>query len=144
MARTDRASHDAPGANSVDAMNADEQDRAEILDNYRAQLRAMVDCDTEVLGELLTEDFSLTHMTGYFQPKQEWLAQMRAGQFVYHDAQERSVSLHLDGDTARLVGRFITDATVYGSRATWPLQLTMEYVRTGGGWLASRSEATTW
>jgi hypothetical protein len=61
--------------------DADEQDRAEILDNYRAQLRAMVDGDTEVLGELLTEDFSLTHMTGYVQPKQEWLAQMRAGQF---------------------------------------------------------------
>jgi hypothetical protein len=125
-------------------MNADEQDRAEILDNYRAQLRAMVDGDTEVLGELLTEDFSLTHMTGYFQPKQEWLAQMRAGQFVYHDAQERDVSLHVDGDTARLVGRIATDATVYRARAKWPLQLAMDYTRADGRWLASRSEATTW
>jgi len=125
-------------------MNADEQDRAEILDNYRAQLRAMVDGDTVTLAELLTEDFSLTHMTGYFQPKQEWLAQMRAGQFVYHDAQERDVSLHVDGDTARLVGRITTDATVYGARAKWPLQLTMDYTRADGRWLASRSEATTW
>lgn len=124
--------------------DAGEQDRAEILDNYRAQLRAMVDGDTEVLGELLTGDFSLTHMTGYFQPKQEWLAQMRAGQFDYHDAQERNVSLHVDGETARLVGRIVTDATVYGSRASWPLQLTMDYIRTDGRWLASRSEATTW
>lgn len=123
---------------------ADKQDRAEILDNYRAQLRAMVDGDTEVLAELLTEDFSPTHMTGYFQPKQEWLAQMRAGKFDYHDAQERSVSLQIDGGTARLVGRTVTDATVYGSRASWPLQLTMDYIRTGGRWLASRSEATTW
>lgn len=125
-------------------MNADELNRAEILENYRAQLTAMVDGDTEILAELLTEDFSLTHMTGYFQPKQEWLAQMRAGQFVYHDAQERTVSLQVDGDTAHLVGRILTDATVYGARAKWPLQLTMDYVRTDGRWLASRSEATTW
>ncbi len=70
---------------------ADEQDRQEILENYRAQLRAMV-----------------------------------------------------DGDTAELVGRIITDATVYGARATWPLQLTMAFIRQDGRWLASRSEATTW
>ena len=76
-------------------MSAEEQDRAEILENYRAQLSAMVDGDTEILAELLTEDFSLTHMTGYFQPKQEWLARMRAGQFTYHDAQERTVSSRL-------------------------------------------------
>jgi hypothetical protein len=62
LARTDRASQDSAGANSVDGMNADEQDRAEILDNYRAQLRAMVEGDTGTLAELLTEDFSLTHM----------------------------------------------------------------------------------
>ena len=124
--------------------DAADQDRSEILDNYRAQLRAMVDGDTDVLGGLLTEDFTLTHMTGYLQPKQEWLAQMRAGQFVYHDAQEKDVTLDVDGDTARLVGRIVTDAAVYGSRAKWPLQLTMDFIRTDGRWLASRSEATTW
>jgi Domain of unknown function (DUF4440) len=123
---------------------AEEKDRREILDNYRAQLRAMVDGDTEALGELLTEDFSLTHLTGYFQPKQEWLAQMRAGQFTYHNAREKDVSLHIDGDRAQLVGRITTDATVYGARASWPLQLTMDFIRQNGQWLASRSEATTW
>ena len=124
--------------------DAEDQDRSDVLDNYRAQLRAMVDGDTEALGELLTKDFSLTHMTGYFQPGQEWLAQMRAGQFVYHDAREKDVSLHVDGDTARLVGRIVTDATVYGARANWPLQLTMDFIRADGEWLAARSEATTW
>ena len=103
----------------------------------------MADGDADVLGELLRDDFTLTHMTGYLQPKQEWLAQMRAGRFVYHDAQERDVSLDVEGDTARLVGRIVTDAAVYGSRANWPLQLTMDYIRAGGRWLASRSKATT-
>jgi ketosteroid isomerase-like protein len=126
------------------AADADEQDRSDILDNYRAQLRAMLDSDTETLGDLLTEDFTLTHITGFLQPKEEWLAQMRAGQFDYHDALERNVSLHVDGDTAHLVGRIVTDATVHGARANWPLQLTMDFVRMNGRWLASRSVATTW
>ncbi|MBT2519433.1 nuclear transport factor 2 family protein [Arthrobacter sp. ISL-28] len=126
------------------AVDADEQDRSDILDNYRAQLRAMLDGDTERLGDLLTEDFTLTHMTGLLQPKEEWLAQMQAGQFDYHDALERNVSLHVDGDTARLVGRIVTDATVYGARANWPLQLTMDLIRVNGRWLASRSVATMW
>ena len=122
----------------------EEQDRAEILRNYRAQLQAMVDGDTAALGGLLTENFSLTHMTGYFQPKQEWLAEMRAGQFQYHDTQEKDTSIALEDSTARLVGRIVTDATVYGARAKWRLQLAMEFTRRNGTWLASRSEATTW
>jgi len=99
---------------------------------------------TQTCSVSCSEDFTLTHMTGYLQAKQEWLARMRAGQFVYHDAQERGVSLHVDGDTARLVGRIVTDAAVYGSRATWPLQLTMDFIRQSGRWLAARSVATTW
>jgi hypothetical protein len=39
--------------------------------------------------------------------------------------QERSTTVEVYGDTARLVGRIVTDATVYGSRANWRLQLTM-------------------
>lgn len=50
----------------------------------------------------------------------------------------------LEGGSDRLIGRIITDATVYGARAKWRLQLAMDFTRRGGTWLASRSEATTW
>ncbi len=61
-----------------------------------------------------------------------------------NDTQERDTSLTLEGSSTRLVGRIITDATVYGARAKWRLQLTREFTRRNGTWLASRSEATTW
>ena len=111
---------------------------------YRAHLRAMTDGDTAALDAGLDDGFTLTHMTGYVQPKAEWLAEMRAGQFVYHDAKERSTTVEVDGESARLVGRIITDATVYGTRASWRLQLTMEYARRNDTWAALRSVATTW
>lgn len=115
----------------------------DVIRAYRAHLRAMTDGDTGALDGLLDDGFTLTHITGYRQPKAEWLTQMRAGQFDYHTIDERSVEVDVADDSARLVGRIVTDATVYGTRAHWPLQLVLDYARTGDSWTALRSVATT-
>lgn len=123
---------------------SDQSAREEVVSAYRAHLRAMTDGDTDALDDLLDDDFSLTHITGYAQPKAEWLSQMRAGQFDYHKVDEKSVTVDVEGDTARLVGRIVTDATVYGAHADWRLRLTMDYSREADTWTALRSVATTW
>ncbi|MFD9193769.1 nuclear transport factor 2 family protein [Streptomyces phaeochromogenes] len=122
----------------------DESTRDEVISAYRAQLQAMTDGDTGALDALLDDGFTLTHITGYEQPKAEWLAQMRAGQFVYHGVAEKTVTVDVEGDTAHLVGRIVTDATVYGTHADWRLQLALAYTREGDTWTAVRSVATTW
>jgi ketosteroid isomerase-like protein len=121
-----------------------DSDREEIVAAYRAHLRAMTNGDTDALDDLLDDGFTLTHITGYQQPKAEWLSQMRAGRFVYHGVIEKNVAVDVEGDTARLVGRIVTEATVYGTHADWPLQFTMDYARDGDTWTALRSVATTW
>ncbi|MER5430096.1 nuclear transport factor 2 family protein [Streptomyces sp. NPDC002588] len=118
--------------------------REEVLAAYRAHLRAMTDGDTDALDGLLDDGFTLTHITGYRQPKAEWLSEMRAGRFIYHSVKEKNVTVEVEGDTARLVGRIVTEATVYGTHADWPLQFTMDYARDGETWTALRSVATTW
>jgi hypothetical protein len=122
----------------------DQSAREAVAGAYRAHLRAMTDGDTDALDAMLDDGFTLTHMTGYVQPKGEWLAEMRAGQFIYHDAQEKATTVDVHGDTARLVGRINTDATVYGTRANWRLQLTIDYARKNDTWTSLRSVATTW
>jgi ketosteroid isomerase-like protein len=124
--------------------SSDQSTREEVIDAYRAHLRAMTEGDTDALDDMLDDDFTLTHITGYRQPKAEWLSQMRAGQFVYHGVEERNVTVDVEGDKARLVGRIVTDATVYGTHADWRLQLTMDYAREGDNWIALRSVARTW
>ncbi|WP_192582888.1 nuclear transport factor 2 family protein [Streptomyces albicerus] len=116
--------------------------RDEVLDAFRAQLRAMTDGDTDALDDLLADGSTLTHMTGYVQPKQEWLAQMREGRFDYHSIVDLDVEV--DGDTARLVVRTVTDATVYGTRADWRLQLTVDYAYENDAWIVVGSAASTW
>ncbi|KUN82732.1 hypothetical protein AQJ64_18465 [Streptomyces griseoruber] len=78
------------------------------------------------------------------QPKAEWLAEMRQGRFVYHTIEEKSTTLDVDGDTARLVVRTVTDATVYGTRWDRRLRLATDCVRRGETWVVLRTEATTW
>jgi hypothetical protein len=115
-----------------------------VIAAYRAYLHAMVQSDTVTLDELLADEFTLTHIGGHIQPKQEWLVQLRAGQFAYHDVQERTVSVTVNGDTARLVGQIVTDATVYGTRRRWQLRLSMDFEYRHGEWIAVRSLASTW
>jgi len=126
------------------ASSAQGNARLGVTDAYRAHLRAMVAGDTGALSALLADGFTLTHMTGLVQPATEWLTQMDEGQLTYHRVDERSTSVDLHGDTAHLVGRTVTDATVYGTRASWRLQLALDYVRREDTWIAVRSVAMTW
>jgi hypothetical protein len=91
----------------------------------------------------LDDQYSLTHITGTRQPKRDWLAAIDSGQMRYHSAQEKSVTIDVTGDTAVLVGRSVVAATIYGADGTWNLQLTTNYARKDGKWIALRTLATT-
>ena len=105
--------------------------------------RGMIERDTSLLDDLLDSAYTLTHMTGYRQPRKEWLQQIDSGEMQYHSAQPRSTSVEVIGDTAVLVGRDVVDATIWGGRGTWNLQLTTTYERRDGAWIAVRTVATT-
>lgn len=122
----------------------DQNAHDDVTTAFRAYLQAMLDGDTEALDNLLADGCTLTHITGYVQPKDEWLSQMRAGQFLYHGIEEKRVTVEFEGDTAHVSGRFITDATVYGTRANWRLQMTMDYAHVDDTWSVVRSAASTW
>lgn len=104
----------------------------------------MVAADIERLEALLGEGFSLTHMTGYVQPEAEWLDEIRGGSMRYHSIRRSSSSVDVDGARAVVVTRDIVDATMWGSRANWRLQMTTSLSRQHGSWVPTRSVATTW
>ena len=127
-------------------MRAD-QARAEVAAavraNYEAQRDAMVAGDADSLGELLTDGFTLTHMTGYQQPKAEWLADVRSGAMTYHTIDDVDVAVDFDVDPV-VTARTRTKATIWGSSGTWPLRLRIRFIRGHDGWLACQTVASTW
>lgn len=105
---------------------------------------AMQAGDTEALLRLTGAAFTLTHITGYVQPGEEWLAQMRQGQFVYHSIDVRDLRVMMNDESAHLIARTLTDARVYGGRNEWRLQLALDYIRLGDRWIAEHAIATLW
>lgn len=125
-------------------MNVRSAAESTVAELFSAQLDAMVAGDTEALGDLLDAGYTLTHMTSYEQPKDEWLSEMRAGQFVYHRIDGGTPVVKAGTTDARVLARTMTDATVYGHRSTWRLQLDQHYRRHHDSWIATRCLASTW
>jgi hypothetical protein len=121
----------------------DQTTEAEVVAAYRAMYRGMLERDTGLLDDLLDSGYTLTHMTGYRQSRTEWLQQIDSGEMRYHSARPHSTSVEVTGDTAALVGKDVVDATIWGSRGTWNLQLTTNYERRDGTWIALHTVATT-
>ena len=117
---------------------------AAVLANYEAQRRAMVAGDADALGPLLAEDFTLVHMTGYRQPKAEWLADVRSGAMTYHSIEDIEVTVGVSGGAPVVTVRTRTAATIWGASGTWPLQLRITFRRAGDSWVASGAVASTW
>lgn len=105
---------------------------------------AMQAGNTTRLRSLIDPAFTLTHITGYVQPGLEWLAEMDRGEFVYYGISCHDLSVTTTGDTGHLIARTQTDARVYGSRNTWPLQLAMDFAQRDGRWIARRAVASLW
>src|SRR4051812_20963020 len=104
----------------------------------------MVAGDADALGALLTDDFVLVHMTGYPQPKGEWLADVRSGAMTYHSMQDVDVSVDAAGGLPVVTARTRTAATIWGASGTWPLQLRITFTRDGAAWVAAGTVASTW
>lgn len=111
---------------------------------FAAFAAAMQAGGTDRLRGVTCDGFTLTHITGYVQAGDEWLAQMRQGQFVYHRIRVDDLRVTVDGGSAHLVARTLTDARVYGSRHEWRLQLALDYALRDDRWLAKRAVATLW
>jgi hypothetical protein len=121
-------------ASATNAARADEismQDMSEqgVRDAFTAQLGAMVSGDTTAISGMLDDGFVLTHLTGYRQPKDEWLAQMRE-----------------NGKYARLTAQTQTDSTVSGTRRQggWRLQMVQDYAWRDGKWIALNCVTSIW
>lgn len=111
-----------------------------ILERWNAQLDAMDAGDTAALRACFTPDAHLVHMTGRVQPLDAWMAGIRAGRFVHHRIERRSVRVEsITGGTARLTGHVTTGISDDGSGRAWPLTMTQTYERDGDDWLCSES-----
>ena len=121
-------------------------DKEAIIDLYRHENKAMVDKDIVTLNQILAPTMQLTHMTGYVQPKLEWIDQIQNGQMKYFSSVEENIKdIKIDGNHASLIGQNKVKASIWGSGvATWPLQMKVNFTKVDGKWIISDQIASTY
>lgn len=124
----------------------DMNDKEAIVQLYRDENEAMVKKDINKLNEILAEDMKLTHMTGYVQPKLEWIDQIQNDEMQYFESEEDNITdIVIKGDMASLVGQNQVQAKIWGGGInTWYLQMKMYYQRKNGKWIIVSQVASTY
>lgn len=123
-------------------MNID-ADKIAISDIIHSLTSRMITRDIEGLDSILDNDFTLTHITGYVQPKREWLAEISTEKMRYYASEEIELSISVTEDDAVCRFRQLIDAKIWGTRSQWPLQQTINLHRRNGSWTIGRSVART-
>ncbi|MFC6176668.1 nuclear transport factor 2 family protein [Companilactobacillus huachuanensis] len=121
-------------------------DKEEIMQLYRDENKAMVEKNLSKLDTILASSMKLTHMTGYVQPKLEWIDQIQNDEMQYLSSKEDAIkNVEIKGDKASLIGQNQVQAKIWGGGInTWPLQMKMYFTKQNGQWIISNQVASTY
>ena len=121
-------------------------DKEAIIQLYRDENTAMVAKDINKLNQILATSMKLTHMTGYVQPKLEWIDQIQNEEMQYFSSKEDAIKdIKIDGDKASLVGQNRVQAKIWGGGVnTRPLQMKMFFEKQNDAWIITDQVASTY
>ncbi|MDO8316997.1 MAG: nuclear transport factor 2 family protein [Flavobacterium sp.] len=120
-----------------------ESDELQVLNITRQLTQLMIEKNTEAIDKIVDSNFTLTHITGYVQSKEEWFSEIESERMKYYSYKEVKTTVKIDGDKATFAGQNILDARIWGSRNNWRLQQTMLLEKPNGKWIILKSVATT-
>lgn len=123
--------------------NQQNEDEKAIIAVVNKLSELMIARDLNGLKQILDENYTLTHMTGYVQPKDEWVEEVQRESMKYYSVQEVSKTVKMNGDKAEVVDRNLVDARIWGTRHTWKLQQILQLEKRDGKWIILKSVAST-
>jgi hypothetical protein len=103
----------------------------------------MLNRNVDGLRSILDKDFTLTHITGYVQSRNEWFSEIETEGMKYHSAQKIKHDITVNGNEAVSTFQHLLDARIWGSRNTWRLQQTMKLEKRNDHWIVVNSIAST-
>ena len=112
---------------------------------YREYWRCMIAKDADGLRGLMTDDYTLLHMTGVKQSAEVFLKGLLNGTFNYYSAEHDSIEVTVSGDRASMIGKSRVLAAVYGGgKHSWRLRGVFSLRKEEGRWRFSSSRASTY
>ena len=115
----------------------------QVINVTRQLTDLMITRDIKAINKIIDGDFTLTHITGYVQSKNEWFSEIESEQMKYYSYKEVKTTVKINGDKATFIGQNILDARIWGTRNNWRLQQVMKLEKRDGKWIILKSVATT-
>ena len=120
-------------------------DEERIRGLYREYWRCMIAKDADGLRGMMTEDYTLLHMTGVKQSAETFLKGLLDGTFQYFTAEHDSIQVTVSGNRASMIGKSRVLAAVYGGgKHSWRLRGEFSLRKEEGRWKLSSSRASTY
>ena len=120
-------------------------DAERIRELYREYWRCMIAKDADSLRGMMTEDYTLLHMTGVKQSAETFLKGLLDGTFQYFTAEHDSIQVTVSGNRASMIGKSRVLAAVYGGgKHSWRLLGDFSLRKEEGRWKLSSSRASTY
>ncbi len=115
-------------------------DKTQLIILYENMYQFMIRKNTDNLAKILSDEFTLQHMTGMVQKKQEFLKAVRQGVLNYFAADHEKIDVQIAEDYAKLIGDSQVLAAVFGGgRHTWRLRQTISCKKVNDTWVMEKS-----
>ena len=106
---------------------------------------ASINKDLIKLGEILSDDYVLVHMTGMKQTKEDYLDSVKSGELSYFESKHESIDVNVNGDDATIIGKTKTLASPFGtSKSWWSVRQDLKAKKIDGKWILVYSKASSY
>lgn len=114
------------------------REQKEVLNRFFEFQKAMIEKDSEKLNELMQDNYTLTHMSGKTQTKEEYIDEIMDGTLNYYKSIIDNPTITVDDNKAVLKADVTLDAKVYGIKGTWTLHSEQTMEKINGKWYLSK------
>lgn len=113
----------------------------EVLNKFKEFQQAMINKDAKTLNSIMSEDYTLTHMSGKIQTKNDYIKDIIDGVLnYYHSTIIDPNIVILEDKYAKLIADVELDAKVYGIKGTWTLNTEILMEKIENKWILSKWE----
>jgi len=120
-------------------------DKQILMQLYKDMYQAMIDKDIKTLTKMHHPSFTLTHMTGTKQTREQYFRDIRNDQLGYRSVTHDEIIIDLHDDHAKLIGHSRVRAAVYGGQAhVWRLELRFDCQKIEDQWFLMNCIASTY
>ena len=114
-------------------------DQEEVLERFMDFQDAMIEKDSDKLNEIICDNYTLTHMSGKTQTKEEFIDEIMDGTLNYYKSTIDNPDITILDDNKAVFKADVTlDAKVYGMKGTWTLHSRQTMEKIDGKWQISK------